>query len=989
VPLVTDTEIPSGNAPVAQLPTPSQDMTPNSSGWATFSAAERQTNVASMLYDRLIQNPRPDVPAVPGFDPIASIPKGYEAYADRFLDAQSPQEVGWIQSRIRAELADRQTIARAGGWGVAASIAAGMTDPLTIASMAVPVAGETRLIQAGRLAVVAAGTTAAQEGVALGTSETHTPEEALTNVASSAILGGILGAVIRPHVPQAEFDQLTAQMDARANANVNPGGPSTVGAAAAAATPSLEQNTIAGAGDLLARSPLGLGAPGLRLLTSPSSEVRQLVQELAETPEMLVKNQAGVATPTAIESILRGYQGDWYEAWKARADAFRDYRERIAGEATDATSDAQPLSRSDFNQEVAYALRRGDQSAIPEAAQAAQDTRRIVFDPLKERAQALGLLPEDLQVEGADSYLMRQYDTRAIRANLGTWIDTLTEGFKEQGLDTAEARDVAYKATRNITGSERGTMDFHVMDDIVPQSGRLKERTLTLPDHLLEPWLNNDVDHLTHSYLRSLAPEVEMTERFGSRDLRDQLGNIKDDYSRLITRATDDGTKDSLYKRMEADMRDVQAVRDRLYGNFGQPKDPGSWFVRAGRLLRSDNALRLLGGATVSHFPDIANVIAKYGLPNTMRALGKLGTSLEAIKLTRDEARRMGIGLDMVMNTTASLLGDYGSHSQFLEQRIANRVTRFFTIATGETPLITTIQSLASAMGSHELLERAIAHANGNVLDKATMAHLASDGIDADMLQRIGEQALQYSKEVNGLKFGMSAKWVDQDASRAFEATVAKQAHSMTLSPGAGDTPLLMSSELGKTLLQFKSFAFAAARHVLMPIAQGVGSGDVRAMQGLFALVAAGYMSYITKQWLANQPIETNPKRVAGEVLDKSNLMAWLGEAIYPALWQAGFKDFSRWSDRDAVETMLGPTAGTLASVYERRFPAKLRGTAIDDPSVGTFSRNDLHFIRRLAPGQNLWYARRAVNGLEDSIGDLFNLPGESNATRQARIASQ
>jgi hypothetical protein len=44
------------------------------------------------------------------------------------------------------------------------------------------------------------------------------------------------------------------------------------------------------------------------------------------------------------------------------------------------------------------------------------------------------------------------------------------------------------------------------------------------------------------------------------------------------------------------------------------------------------------------------------------------------------------------------------------------------------------------------------------------------------------------------------------------------------------------------------------------------------------------------------------------------------------------------------------------------------------------FNRSDLHFVRRLMPGQNLWYARRAVNGLEDSVGDLFNLPGKSNA---------
>jgi hypothetical protein len=983
MPLVTDESQPAGNAPLARIPQAQPDTSPRPGALDVAAAAENQANVVSMLYDRYVTNPKPSTPAVPGYDPLASVPTGYEHYADRFLDSESPRETEWIKGRINSELQDRQTIARAGGWGVAATIASGSTDPLTVASMAIPVAGPTRLIQAAKLAAVAAGTTALQEGIAQSLSPVRTMEESLLNVGTSAILGGILGSVIRPRVPAQEFADLRTRMDTQASAPVNPEGVSTAGAAQVAA-PTLAENTIAGAGNAIAKSPVGMVAPGLRLLTSPSTEARELVQQLAETREILNKNLEGIATPTAIETVLRQYEGDWWQAWKARGDAFRDYRERLAGSDTDEA----PLSRRKFGEEIAYAMRRGDQSAIPEAANAAARTREIVIDPLKERAIKLGLLPEDVKAEGAMSYLMRQYDTRKIRSDLGGWLDTATEGFKAQGVDAAEARDISYKATRNVLGSERGTMDWKMMDDIVPKSGRLKERTLKLPDELLEPYLVNDIDHLTHSYLRSLAPEVEMTERFGNRDLAPQIDKVRDEFSRLMEQANAKGDEPgmlALDKRRDADVRDLQAIRDRLYGIYGQPKDPTSLFVRAGRFLRSDNALRLLGVATVSHFPDIANVILKYGLPNTFTALAKLGTSLNAIKVARAEARRMGVGLDMTMNMTAALLGDYGSHSRFLEQRIMAKVTRGFTIATLETPLITTIQSLASVLGSDGLL-RTAADAAAGQLSQRTITRLASSGIDQAMLQRIGQQAAVHGQEVNGLKFGMSHKWTDQAAAQAFETTILKDAHAMTLSPGAGDTPLYMSRELGKTILQFKSFAFAASRHVLMPIAQGVPAGDVRAMTGLLSLVGAGYMSYVTKQWLAGQPIETNnPKRLALEVLDKSNLLGWTGEAIYPAAWQAGFKDFSRWSDRDPVETLLGPSAGTVASAYARRLPARLMGSATDDNQ--RFDRSDLHFLRRLAPGQNLWYARRAVNGLEDSIGDLFNLPGKSNADRAAELA--
>ncbi len=941
-----------------------------------LAAAERTSNVVGMAYDRY-ENPKPDVAPVKGFDPVASIPKGFEAYGERFLDSQSPQESQWIQQRIRSEQIDRETIRRAGGWGTAATLAAGATDPLTIASMVLPVGGATRLATAVRLAAINAGATAAQEALAHQLSPTRTLEESLTNVGSGAILGGILGSIAH-NVPAGELEHLRTNFDA----GLNPGTLSTAGAAAVAPTADLAGNTIARGAKTLAEGWIGQVAPGLRLLTSPSNTVRELVQQLSETRELLAKNQEGIATPTAIETMLRGQEGVWWQAWQARGEAFRDYRERVAGEG------GQAMGRSDFNTQVAYAMRRGDEHPIPEVAQAAKDTRRIAFDPMTARAQGVGLLPKDLTTVGAASYLTRQYDRVKIRANLADWTDRLTNGFMAKGMDRAEAMGAAHEATNHILGSERGTMDWTVRDEGPKGSGRFEQRTLDLPDSLLEPYLNSDIDHLSHAFLRSTAPEVAMTERFGTRDLRDQIDGVRDDYARLMEQAKARGDGKGmadLEKRMNEDVRDVSAVRDRLYGIYGQPKDPGYWAVRAGRVLRADNGLRLLGAATLAHIPDLANVITKYGLTNTLSTMVKLGTSLEAMEMARTTARMIGVGLDMVMNSTAALLGDYGSHSQFFEQRVMSRVMKGFTIATGETPLITIIQSLASATGGHEILTNAAKLTAGRNLAKRTITNLAASGIDQDMLGRIASEYAEHGQDVNGLKFGMSHEWADKGAAQAYEGAIVKNAHAMTLSPGVGDTPLIMSTELGKALLQFKSFAFAASRHVLMPLAQGIAQGDVRAMTGVVALASAGYMSYAAKQIAAGQPIETNPARLAGEVLDKSNLMGWTSELAFPGAWLMGFKDFSRWSDRDAAETIGGPSAGTLASLYERRLPSKVFGNQEDKDQ--TFNRADLHFLRRLVPGQNLWYMRRAVNGAEDSMGDLFNLPGTSQKERADMLA--
>lgn len=1022
-------------------------------------AAMRRSNIAGTLWEQA-NHPQPTTPSQPGFDPETNVPKGYEPVADIFAGARNSQDIEWRRQQFDREMTDNKIIQSHHGWGVAATMAAGMTDPLTIASMAIPLAGEARLARFGSAAITAGATSAAQEAVMQELEVSRTGKESALNVAASAVLGGVLGAVLRPRVPASRFakmaeeaheelhgaggEQVMGPIDGRtrimpeSDLKIEPPHPASEQAYLAKgeyeALAQSEDRTIKDVGPLAAESykPItelpevgaewhvnpteeqSFGAAGVttptirgesiargagfmsntidrvsvggRLLNSPSLTTRKITQDLMNVPELLEKNYQGVASASPIERELWKYEGTHITGMNARDAQFKTYRARIAGEG------GTPLSRGEFNDQISKAMRRGDTHAVPEIAQAAKDTRRIVFDPLKERATKLGLLPEDVKATGADSYLMRQYDSQKIKANQTDWLDRLHQGFVAQGVDSAEARDIAHQANRNVLGSERGTMDFHTMDGIVPKSGRLKERTLKLPDTLLEPYLNSDIDHLSHSYLRSMAPEVELTERFGSRDLKDQVSAIHDDYARMTERAKTDAEKKSLYSKMEKDLRDITAVRDRLYGTYGAPKDPGHFMVRSGRLMRSVNVLRMLGTATVSHFPDLANAIMRFGAGRTFGTIGKMLTSSAAFKLGKSEAQRLGAAIDMVGPTISSMLGDYGTHSRYPEQKWANYLSRKFTVLTGETPLIVGMQSITATLAHDHIIRSAQRLAAGGSMSANRMANFAAAGLDADMLKRIAAQHEQFGAKVNGLTFGMSDQWTDKVAASKFESAVIRDAHSVTLRPGVGDTPLFMSTEWGKALKQFSTFAYAAKRSVVNPLMQGLAHGDPRAAEGLMALIAMGTLSYVTKQHLSGQPIEepTSPK-FAAEVLDKSNMLGWMGEYIFPGMWMLGMKNLSRWSDRSAAETLGGPVVGTAFNAYEQRLPAKalamtglpnlLSGTGFDMDEKG-LSRGDLHFLRRMTPGQNLWYLRNHINSLEDAIGDGFDLPGKSNADR-------
>jgi hypothetical protein len=830
-----------------------------------------------------------------------------------------------------------------------------------------------------------------------------------------------LGELLKrlPEEKRAPFEARIAALEDPAHAPLYsaPEGGQSMGAAAAGSREAeLKDYSLARGGRILGKA-LGWFSPGSRALSSPSLAMRKVMTRLIEYPEMLEMNVPtkerpfGLPTPIAVQTILKRWEGQWAKGFAARDQIYREYKARPQAE-----TEGPKLSKHEFNEQVSMAMRRNDTWYVPEIEKAAKATRTLVFDPLKVEAQKLGLLPyqEDLLRGTAESYLMRQYDRSKIRADQLGWHQVLVDGFARQGVERAEADEIAHAVTRNILGTELGLMDFDKsVFNNVPQSGRLLQRTLTLPDLELEKFLTNDIDVLSHSYLKSLAPQVEIMKAFRDdlrndglsgqkaekyidpqtmpstkerRNLTGPAKDITDEYAILKQRAFasgDNKTANMLDRRMKADLRDLGAVRDRLYGIYGAPSDSSGWLQRSGRVIRSVNALRLLGTATWSHVPDLANVVMKRGLPQTMAMAAKLSTSLEALNMNREQLHRIGTVMDMIHNTTAAALGEFGVESNYAVQKALNRSTRAFTIATLETPWIATCKALAGAAAHDEILQaanKAARFRRGVGPDFSTNERIRFNqmGLSQDLLDRMADQFGQYGKTVNGVRFGMTDLWHDGGAAEALDAATAAAAEGSTLSPTAGDTPLWTSTEVGKAIFQFKTFGAVAIRRVTIPLAQGLAHGDLRAAQGLATLIAAGALTYTVKQKLSGQPIETNPERYALEVLDKSNLLGWAGEYFYPSLWQFGANNFSRWGDRQTWETLGGPVAGTAVDAWDLRIPAKVKGQISGDPKDAHFKRSDIHRIRRMLPANQVWYWRKGVNALEGQVGDAMGLPPEA-----------
>lgn len=1302
----------------------------------TLPAAFRQINTVGSAADWAASQFSPrtlyDVDVA---DPFANI-AGYEDFASSFIGADTDADVRRIKTKIDRERADRETLGAAGGEGVVAALAAGLFDPVNL----IPIGGflakagqgysVLRGLGAGMKGGLLAGV--ASEAVLYGTQETRTARESLWNVAESTLVVGVLGAAVpalanvvkgmktgdaladvakaveRDTTVPAGADPLSPgflkmseeQLLADVASDMVPAG-STAGAKAVRDT-TLAEETLKSA--LGIEKTVSFQDPLLRAATSPNVEVRRVMQELAESPLMYEKNALGIASPVAVETRMKMWQANLARGVKSLDDAFVKHRTgqgRGLGDVaklgiadTFGTPAAGKLTYQQFREEVGRALRRGDQHAIPEVSEAAAALRREVFDPLKDRAIAAGLLPEDVKPETALSYLTRVYDVPKIVARRGEFegrivdwmrgyretagqrmaearakIDTLTPkverleqelsaidgqrkatnpedagelqlskkawkearfdvagkerdlagtkkaldqatrefnkakdrlerlspttiekddplvttlrdlrrgvpepmsltkwvrkigGLSEEGgevraidakgvlnnksgthpddaalraweegffpgeerpdmntfmwalredangrskvyreadwevvayreylddfaeeldrrgiewrttedakikslieadaagidprfvastpatrarsreigfyqrraealagkakerfeaaskalaeakakrdaarveyhgnvarvanlegelrrdraalekatramesdrslaaLEDLELEDVARQITDNITGAAPGRLAY---EPVPLARGPMKERTLAISDYAIEDFLESDAEVVSRIYSRTMSADAELATAFGRADLGDQLDKIRDHYAILRRGVTDEATLKALDERLKADLRDVEAVRDRLRGTYALPRDHNSLIVRASRVARNWNYIRLLGGMTLSAIPDLARSVMVHGVSRVVGdGLAPMVKNFRGFKLAGEEAKLAGTALDMILDNRAMQLADvwddYGRLSKF--ERGVQSLTNRFGVVSLMAPWNTAMKEFSAVVTQARMLKAITA---GPKAARAEVERLAFLGIDPMTADRIAEQFAAHGDTLDGgVLVANTAKWTDREAVEAFRAAMVKEVDRIIVTPGQ-DKPLWMSTELGKTIGQFKSFAIASTQRTALA---GLQQRDAAALNGALLAVGLGMVRYGVYGAVAGYAVSDDPLVWVKEGFDASGLLFWLTDASNIGGKLTGFgTTTTRYASRSASEALLGPTLGSGLDTT--------LGVAAA-VGHGEWKESDTRALRRLLPYQNLFYLRQLFDEAEESINEVIGAEG-------------
>lgn len=1006
-------------APTSYAPVDEPDSDPALG--QTFGAAFRTQNVIGSY---LSSRGQPDPYQIEdGFDAIDYIKDdaSLTPYAEQFAGIFNRKAAEAKKAQIAQEQRDRRTLDAAGGMGIVAELAAGVFDaPTFLAPGGFLIGGAKGVAGTAARMAVAGGLDAATSEIALqATQATRTGAETALNIGGSVILSGALGGLVGRYLAPSEVKPLSDKLE-RQNDEFDTfdqevfgtsGGNSTAGAAARDAGPlRLKDEAI------ISKLPIiNQQDPLIRSQLSDFDSVRQTVRGLAETPLEYEANAQGIATE------IRGSVETRMKLWRApEAQTLSDIDQIYAGyyHNTPEPSSVQmalapirsemqrltggnKLTFKQFKEEVGRAAYSGEQHEIPQVAAAAK-AYRALDEKLKKAAIEAGLFPADVKVAKDASHLFRMYNREKVIAQRNRLAAILQDHFingrdtaariaRESGnaegaaksaktsankaeefanLPDAEVRDVVDETINSILGNADGRVPY---DSIVSgPRGALKSRTLNIESEKIKEFLNLDIEDVLRSQVRTMSADIEIAKKFGSVDMVEQIRQINDEADRKIAAATTDAERTRLEDRRKAGVRDIEAMRDRIRGQFALPSNPDGLVLRANRVVRNLNYLRLLGGMTVSAIPDMGRIVFTHGLTSTFRdGFIPLVSNFRKFRLAAEEVKQAGTALDMVLDSRtmalADITGEFGRHSKF--ERGIQSLSSKFGVASLMSPWNASMKQFSGMVVMTNILRSARNVVDGTATSKEIRL-LAQSNIDKDMAQRIATMFDKHGDNAGDVWLAKAAKWEDIAAQETFRGAVVRDVDRIVVSPGQ-DRPLWMSTELGKTVGQFKSFSISAMQRITLA---GLQQRDAAALNGLMVTMGLGAVSYYLSQKIAGRDVSDDPSVWAVNAFDRSGLAGWMmeGNNIVEKATRGRVglsaltgEEVSRYATRNVTGAFLGPTPGTVSDIF----------SASGAIFAGDFSRADLNKMRQMVPAQNLFYVRWLFNQMEQGAGNAMNLP--------------
>ena len=562
------------------------------------------------------------------------------------------------------------------------------------------------------------------------------------------------------------------------------------------------------------------------------------------------------------------------------------------------------------------------------------------------------------------------------------------------------ARDLASELSYKITGSPLRIGQLDLLPEL---KGPMKRRVLDIEYDTKKAFLELDSERVLARYTRSMGADIELYRAFGSVSGRNMLVNAQEELARiestLRTRTVDENGKaiteaqrNKQIKAHEAGskliLRDLEHTVTRIRGMAGLPSDPSSFWYRAGRAAMLFNVPIMMGSAAVTSIPDMGRPVMVHGMMRTFRdgwmpLIGGLVDSGQR-QLNQAQIRQLNlanIGVEVFSQQRAQAGFDIT-----MDTAGRNRFERGLEFISQKTPVVALFgpwtdwnKTLAGMVTMPRMLDGIDQLASGRMRpNDPELAYLTSTGLTPQLMERIAAQfnAPEGHTVVRGTKVPSMENWKDYEALRAFTAAMQRESDRLVITPGLERARVADEHILGRLFMQFRSFTMGAHSKILISGLQQRDTAAFHALSGVVFSLALGALSYYI--WA-----RTTSERATQEMLN-AGWETWMDQAIYRSgllglfseVQSVGSKipataDYVTFAGSDLagrrpnsiISAIAGPTYGTAETVASVM-------AGMDSPTQGTLSQ-----ARKLVPYQNVFYLRRALDMVEEGLGNTLGLP--------------
>jgi hypothetical protein len=511
--------------------------------------------------------------------------------------------------------------------------------------------------------------------------------------------------------------------------------------------------------------------------------------------------------------------------------------------------------------------------------------------------------------------------------------------------------------------------------------GSLNSRDFAIPTSLVKDFVNTDTEHVISSHLRTVLPDIHLTDRFGDVEMTDVFKKMNDEYDAKLATAKSAKQQTALDTEKKAMMRDIAATRDRVRNTYGwemASTQPNA--ARIANVARNYNLIADLGTSVFNRLTDSTNAVWRHGLMNVFGdgyfpfLKSMLGMGDGFATTARQSMKDMGVGIDSAIGNLSRQWGDVIDNnmpgSKF-ERALAWSANKSMMVNL-HGPWTDSMKTMSGTVAAADFLRTAERIAGGTHT-QADIQRMAQAGIEPAMATRIWNAY----KDGGGKEFGTgthianTADWADTQARDVFSSAIARDADMAVLTPGM-EKPLWMSSPIVSLLGQFKSFVAAAHEKVLISNMQQM---DARTLQGLIASLGMGMISYRAYTLWSGAPVSDRPQDWIKEGISRSVIMGWFSEInSMQAKFSGGTTDMfraigadhplSRRQSNSALSELLGPTYSRLEGI----------AGGVNDAFHGTWTAMDTHKFRQAIFLQNLFAVRRLLDSVEDGVNERMGI---------------